>query len=108
MRSIINASSPNGRRLCGRPASRIGVEDVHGVVGLDRDLEAEVPGVARPGQRHLRRPDLRLCVPEERQGVGLGRERGQHGARSWSLDGEDAVVLGDVLELDAEPPDAGR
>ena len=84
MRSIISASSPNGRRLCGRPASRIGVEYVDRVLGLDGDLEAEVAGVAGARQGDRCRADLGLGLPEERQ-----RRRPRvpaHSARRGSAD----------------------
>ena len=49
MRSIISASSPNGRMLWPCPASSTASSTVDGVVGLDGELEAEVTGVAGAG-----------------------------------------------------------
>ena len=79
------------------------VEHVDRLVGLDGDLEPEVTGVAGAGEGHRRGPELGVGEPEERQRVGLGHQRREHGPRAGALDGEDAVALRDVLDLDAQP-----
>ena len=80
------------------------VEHVERLLGLDRDLEAEVAGVAGAGQGDRRGADLGLGVLEEGERLGLRHQGGQHGPRAGALDGEDAVVVGDVLDLDPQPP----
>jgi hypothetical protein len=88
MRSIISASSPNGRRPW--PAGlQHGVEHVDRVVRLDGDLEAEVAGVAGAGQRDAAPADLgraraRSSASESTSGISVDRtvrERGPCTAR---------------------------
>jgi hypothetical protein len=60
------------------PGFEHSVEYVERLVGLDRDLEPEVAGVAGARQCHRRRFHFCLCVLEVREGVRLGHQRGQH------------------------------
>ena len=69
------------------------------------DLVAEVAGVAGARDRHRRAADLGLGVLEVRQAVDLRGEPREDLARPRPLHGEHAVVVGDVLDLDLEPPD---
>ena len=80
------------------------VEHVDRVLGLDRDLEAEVAGVAGAGQRHrCASRSWSGSSPKNGSASASGISAASTVARARALDGEDAVVVGDVLELDAQP-----
>ena len=102
MRSVISASSPNGRMPWPRPGLEHGVEHVDRAVLGHRQLEAEVTGVAGPAQRHRGVGHLHRHVVEVAERLRLRHQGAQHGARPRPLDGEHPVALGDVLELDPQ------
>jgi hypothetical protein len=74
-------------------------------LGPDRDLEAEVSGIAGARQSHRRVGHLGGHMLEVGQRLGLGHQGSEHGPRARPLDGEHPVVAGHVLEVH---PQTGR
>ena len=89
MRSVISASSPNGRMPWPRPGLEDGVEHVDRAVLGHGQLEAEVAGVAGPGQRHRGVGHLRRHVVEVAERLGL-RHQGASARRATAAPGRRA------------------
>ena len=104
MRVMSRACSPNGRKPCPSPASMTASSTASASSRRDADLVAEVTGVAGARDRHRRLGDLGVGVVEVAQLLDARGELREDLPRARSLHGQHAVVVGDVLDRDVEPP----